>query len=82
MTVKAMVFLVVEPRMIGEVASTLANMEGVEKVYEITGQYDVVAILSSKDYETLASRVRDEILRIEGVLRSVTSFIVAEYGGE
>ncbi len=49
-----------------KVSETLKSLRGVEVVYEITGQYDIAAIVSANSISEI-NKCIDEVRRIEGV---------------
>lgn len=57
------------------VASKLQDIDGVNIIYEITGQYDIAVILSSNSINEINSSI-DEIRRIEGVSDTDTVIIL------
>ena len=58
-----------------EVAEALKKLKGVETVYEITGQYDVVAIVFGSNIAEINKYV-DEIRKIDGVEHTNTIIIM------
>ena len=58
-----------------EVAEALKKLKGVETVYEITGQYDVVAIVSGSNIAEINKYV-DENRKIDGVEHTNTIIIM------
>lgn len=70
--VNAVVLLNVDPRKVGEVAETLADLEGVREVYSVAGKYDLVVVVRVKDNEAVAELVTDQMLKIEGIDKSET----------
>lgn len=57
------------------VTSKLLNLEGVDVVYEITGQYDIAAIISAPEISEINSHI-DEVRKIEGVSDTNTVIIL------
>ncbi len=57
------------------VTSKLLNLEGVDVVYEITGQYDIAAIISAPEISEINSYI-DEVRKIEGVSDTNTVIIL------
>jgi len=73
---KAMTLLSVSPsKPTPEVAEALKKLKGVEAVYEITGQYDVVAIISGSNIAEINKYV-DEIRKVDGVEHTNTIIIM------
>jgi Lrp/AsnC family transcriptional regulator, regulator for asnA, asnC and gidA len=56
------------------VTSKLLNLEGVDVIYEITGQYDIAAIISAPAISEINSYI-DEVRKIEGVSDTNTVII-------
>ena len=57
------------------VTSKLLNLKGVDVVYEITGQYDIAAIISAPAISEINSYI-DEVRKIEGVSDTNTVIIL------
>ncbi|MGE3859036.1 MAG: AsnC family transcriptional regulator [Nitrososphaeraceae archaeon] len=57
------------------VTSKLLNLEGVDVIYEITGQYDIAAIISAPIISEINSYI-DEVRKIEGVSDTNTVIIL------
>jgi len=60
-----------------EVASNISKIKGVEKVYEITGQYDIAVLISAPSIAEV-NKVIDEIRKAEGVINTNTVIILRE----
>ena len=61
-----------EPRRIPQVAQKLAGIDGVDEVYSVSGDWDLVAIVRVAEYEQIARVVTEHFPTIEGLLRTVT----------
>jgi DNA-binding Lrp family transcriptional regulator len=57
------------------VTAKLLNLEGVDVVYEITGQYDIAAIIIASEISEINSYI-DEVRKIEGVSDTNTVIIL------
>lgn len=57
------------------VTSKLLKLEGVDVIYEITGQYDIAAIISAPTISEINSYI-DEVRKIEGVSDTNTVIIL------
>ncbi|MFB5599011.1 MAG: AsnC family transcriptional regulator [Nitrososphaeraceae archaeon] len=62
------------------VTSRLLKLEGIEVVYEITGQYDIAAIISAPAISQINSYI-DEVRKIEGVSDTNTVIILKTMKG-
>lgn len=58
-----------------KVSERLKNIKGVQTVYEITGQYDIAALLSAPNIPEINKCV-DEIRKVDGVANTNTIIIL------
>jgi len=58
-----------------EISAKIMKLEGVEAVYEITGQYDIAVLLSAANIEEINQCV-DKIRSIEGITNTNTMIIL------
>ena len=79
MAVEALVFMTVEPSRVTELPEKLKQIEGVKEIYEVTGTYDFVIKMEANNYTELAKILREKVLKLPGVIRTTTSFIVAKH---
>ena len=68
----AFVLLQVEPRRIADLATELADVDGVAEVYSTAGDADIVAIVRVRHHDELARVVTERIVQLEGILDSRT----------
>ena len=61
-----------EPRLIPQVATRLAGIDGVTEVYSVSGEWDLVAIVRVPEYEQIARVVTEQFPTIEGLERTQT----------
>jgi DNA-binding Lrp family transcriptional regulator len=66
--VTAIVMINVARHTVAETAQALLRIEGVREVYSVTGEYDLVAIVSTPVYEQLAELVTGPVQ----ALRTIT----------
>ena len=77
--VSAVVLLVVEKPKVNEVAERLVELPGITEVYSVAGQYDLVAIARVRDNEAIADAVTNQMLKIDGIVRSETLIAFRAY---
>lgn len=70
--ITAIVFIKAEVSQIPEVASAVAELDGVSEVYSVTGQIDLIAMVRVRDHESVATVVSDRINKLSGVLGTET----------
>ena len=68
----AFVMIQAERKRMQEVARRLAEIAGVEEVYSVTGEWDIIAVLRLKDYDSLAEIVTGRMVEIPGIVRTNT----------
>lgn len=74
--VLALVHIFVDSNHLESVAKEVANISESLDVYEVTGEYDVVALMSSRDVSSFRDLIKNKLLKIEGVRSTVTSLVL------
>jgi DNA-binding Lrp family transcriptional regulator len=74
--VVAFVSMFVEPLHVDDVLSTLSRMDSVRETYEVTGEFDIVSVISVPDIEKFRDVLKNGIMKIAGVKSTVTSIIL------
>ena len=77
--VTAIVALKVDRKKVNETASKLSGMKGITEVYSVSGRYDLIAMVRTKDNETLADIVTGAMLKVEGIVDSETMLAFRTY---
>jgi DNA-binding Lrp family transcriptional regulator len=62
----------VEPSLIPKAAKALAGIEGVDEVYSVSGEWDLVAIVRVAQYEQIAQVVTEVFPNVPGLQRTQT----------
>ena len=60
-------------------AEALLEIDGVNEVYSVTGEYDLVAIVRLAQYDDLAEVVTERMIAIEGITRTQTMMAFKAY---
>lgn len=77
--VKAITLIAIDPSTdASEVSRRVKEVSGVERVYEVTGVYDIVAVISSPNMAEV-NRCIDELRKIPGVKSTNTMIILREW---
>ena len=74
--VSALVFISVLTGSPRDLAAKVASVPGVEKVYELTGDIDMTAVINAVDMEEL-SKIIFEIRNVHGVSKTDTRTIIS-----
>ncbi len=75
----AIVMINCEVNQIPEVAQSIADMEGIVRVYSVTGDVDLVALVSLPKYEDLAEVVTDKVAKVPGITKLTTHLAFRTY---
>ncbi len=70
--ITAVVMINCEVGKVPSVSEALMGLEGVAEVYSISGNYDIMAIIRVKEYDSLADVVSENIARIKGITATHT----------
>ncbi|MGA2524519.1 MAG: Lrp/AsnC ligand binding domain-containing protein [Candidatus Bathyarchaeia archaeon] len=77
----AFVDIFVEAQMMDEVVEALSKMDNVEELHEVTGEFDIVALVSAADIEQFRDILKNKIMKINGVKGTVTSMVLQAHKG-
>jgi DNA-binding Lrp family transcriptional regulator len=70
--ITAIVMINCEVGKVHSVSEALVDLEGVAEVYSVSGEYDILAIVRVKEYDSLSTVVSEEMARVEGITRTNT----------
>jgi DNA-binding Lrp family transcriptional regulator len=74
--VRALTFISVNPAFpTFEVSKKVNNFNGIEKIYEVTGEYDIVMVSNAINMEGI-NYIIEEIRKIEGVVKTNTIIVL------
>ena len=71
----------VESPVLDDVVQALSQLSNVEELYEVTGEFDIVALVSASDIEEFRDVLKNKILKIKGVRSTVTSIVMNAHKG-
>ena len=69
----ALVDIFVETPEIDNVVAALSKLDNLEALYEVTGEFDIVTLVSAADIEEFMDILKNRILKIKGVRSAVSS---------
>lgn len=69
-----------ESHLFDELVQALSKLKNVEQLYEVTGEFDIVALVTAADIEDFR-RILNEIVKIPGVKSTVTSVVLLAHKG-
>ncbi len=56
--------------------AALSRLKNVENVFEVTGEFDIVSIVTAPDLEQFRDTLKNGIMKLAGVKSTVTSIIL------
>jgi DNA-binding Lrp family transcriptional regulator len=65
--ITAIVMITCEVGKVHSVSEALVQLDGVAEVYSISGEYDLLAMVRVREYDSLAQVVSEDIARIQGI---------------
>lgn len=77
--ITAIVSIIVESHRIPEVAQQVVDIEGVDQVYSVTGDADLIAVVRVRRHEDLAEVIADRLSKVEGVTGTSTNIAFKTY---
>ena len=78
----AFVDIFVESSLMDDVVEALFKIDNVEEIYEVTGEVDIVTLVSAADIEELRDTLKNKIMKIPGVKSTVTSIVLQSHKGQ
>ena len=64
-----------------EVVEALSTIDNVEELHEVTGEFDIVALVSAADIEEFRDILKNKIMKIKGVKSTVSSIVLKAHKG-
>lgn len=77
--ITAIVTINCEMGKVDKVAETLLDLDSVGEVYSVSGEFDVLAIIRVKEYDSLAAAVSRDIAGIDGITKTSTHMAFRTY---
>src|SRR5487761_1880715 len=77
----AFVDIFVESSSMDDVIQELEQLPNMEELYEVTGEFDIVSLVSASDIEELRDILKNRIMKIRGVKSTVSSIVLHTHKG-
>ena len=71
----AFINIFAESASLDEVVQALSELSNVEELYEVTGEFDVVTLVSVADIDEFRDFLKNKVLKIKGIRSTVTSIV-------
>jgi DNA-binding Lrp family transcriptional regulator len=75
----AFIDIFVESPEMDKVVAALSELDNLEELYEVTGEFDIVTVFSASNIQELGDILKNKVMKIKGV-KSTVSSIVARAG--
>ena len=77
----AFVDIFVDSPLMDDVVQALSRIPNIEELYEVTGEFDIVTLVSAGDIEEFRDTLKNRILKIKGVKSTVSSVVLMAHKG-
>jgi DNA-binding Lrp family transcriptional regulator len=77
----AFVDIFVDSPYLDDVVHALAQVPNMEELYEVTGEFDIVSLVSATDIEEFRDILKNKIMKIKGVKSTVSSVVLHTHKG-
>ena len=77
----ASVNLFVDSTQTESVMAALAKISGVERIYQVAGEYDIITLVRTSTVEEFRDILQKQIAKINGVKSIITSIILKPHKG-
>ena len=77
----AFVDIFVEAQEMDDVLASLTQLDHLEELYEVTGEFDIVTMVSAADIEEFRDILKNKIMKIKGVKSTVSSIVLKAHKG-
>ena len=77
----AFVDIFVESPEMDAVLEALGKLENLEELYEVTGEFDIVTLVSAADIEEFRDILKNRIMKIKGIKSTVSSIVLKAHKG-
>jgi len=77
----AFVNIFVESPEMDNVLEALGKLGNLEELYEVTGEFDIVTLVSATDIEEFRDILKNRIMKIKGIKSTVSSIVLKAHKG-
>ncbi|MDG6920221.1 MAG: Lrp/AsnC ligand binding domain-containing protein [Nitrososphaerota archaeon] len=77
----AFVDIFVDSPSMDAVVEALSKISNIEELYEVTGEFDIVTLVSAADIEEFRDILKNKILKIKGIKSTVSAMVLYTHKG-
>jgi len=74
--VKAFLNIFVESKELDSITEALVKLPEVTDIYEVTGEYDLVTLVTTDTISSFRDFLKNKILKIDGIRSTVTAVVI------
>ena len=74
--VKAFLNIFVESKELDSITEVLVKLPEVTDIYEVTGEYDLVTLVTTDTISSFRDFLKNKILKIDGIRSTVTAVVI------
>jgi DNA-binding Lrp family transcriptional regulator len=71
----------VDPSQKAQVVTALSELNNIEEVYEVAGEYDIVSLVSASCIEEFRDVMHKKIMKIKGIKSTIITIILEPHKG-
>lgn len=79
LNIRAFLHIFVESSKLESVSKEITRLPETVDVYEVTGEFDIIAVVAAQSIEEFRDFLKNKILKIPGVKSTVTSIVLYTY---
>jgi DNA-binding Lrp family transcriptional regulator len=72
----AVIDIFVESQQMDDVIDSLSKLEGLQELYETTGEFDLMIVVSVSDIEELGDLLKNRIMKLNGIKSTASSIVL------
>ena len=77
--ITSIVMIKCETGQVKPVVEKLVDIEGVSEVYSVTGEWDIIAVIRVKEFDSLSTVVSEQIASTSGISKTITNMAFRYY---
>ncbi|MBI4363083.1 MAG: Lrp/AsnC ligand binding domain-containing protein [Euryarchaeota archaeon] len=74
--ITVLIYFFVEANSMDRVLEALRQLPEIRDLYEVTGEYDVVAVVEAEDILAFRNFLKEHILKMEGIKNTVSAVVM------
>ncbi len=76
----AFVHIFVESAKMDAVVASLQRISNIDEIFHVTGEFDLVTLVSAEDIEQFRDVLKNKIMKVSGIRSTVSSVVLHHHG--